>query len=105
MIRSITLLLYLTGIFTLFGCEGEEKVRVLRLAHGLDMTHPVHKGMEFMATDLEKRSNGQMKITILPQRTIGSGAGMSGAAADRQPGHDQGLGFTLWRTSLLIIRY
>ncbi len=72
MIRSITLLLYLTGIFTLFGCEGEEKVRVLRLAHGLDMTHPVHKGMEFMATDLEKRSNGQMKITIYPSGQLGA---------------------------------
>ena len=29
--------------------------RVLRLGHSLNRDHPVHKGMEFMAADLERR--------------------------------------------------
>lgn len=45
---------------------------MLRLAHGLDVTHPVHKGMEFMAQELEKRSGGKLKMTIYPSGQLGA---------------------------------
>ena len=43
----------------LLGCgdAGIKKHKVLKLAHGLDPTHPVHKGMEFMAEKLAEKYN------------------------------------------------
>ena len=53
-------------------CSGTEEVKVLRLAHGLDISHPVHKGMEFMAKDLANRSGGKMSIEIYPSGQLGA---------------------------------
>lgn len=53
-------------------CAEKDNVRILRLAHGLDVTHPVHKGMEFMAQELEKRSGGKLKMTIYPSGQLGA---------------------------------
>ena len=45
---------------------------VLRLAHTLDTTHPVHAAMEYMAAALEKSSSGRMRIKIYPGGQLGS---------------------------------
>jgi len=45
--------------------------RVLRLGHSLNRDHPVHKGMEFMAADLERRSGGELKIEIYADGQLG----------------------------------
>ena len=45
--------------------------RVLRLAHSLNRDHPVHKGMEFMAADLERRSGGRLRIEIYADGQLG----------------------------------
>lgn len=47
-------------------------VRRLKLAHGLDVNHPVHKAMVYMAGDLEERSGGRMRIEIHPAGQLGS---------------------------------
>jgi tripartite ATP-independent transporter DctP family solute receptor len=49
----------------------EQKARVLRLGHGLNRDHPVHKGMEFMAADVERRSGGRLRIEIYPDEQLG----------------------------------
>lgn len=36
------------------------------------MSHPVHKAMEFMASDLEKRSGGTLNIEIYPNQQLGN---------------------------------
>ena len=36
------------------------------------MSHPVHKAMEFMASDLEKRSGGTLAIEIYPNQQLGN---------------------------------
>jgi tripartite ATP-independent transporter DctP family solute receptor len=46
--------------------------RVLKLAHVLDQSHPVHVAMDFMAKDLEKRSGGRMRLEIFPNGQLGS---------------------------------
>ena len=46
--------------------------KTIKLAHGLDTNHPVHKAMELMAKELEKNSNGQLKLEIYPSSQLGS---------------------------------
>jgi tripartite ATP-independent transporter DctP family solute receptor len=60
------------GVFS--GCEKKKDsdVKVLKLAHGLDTTHPVHKAMEFMAQKVKEKSGGRMRIDIYPSEQLGS---------------------------------
>ena len=52
--------------------EAEKDVRVLRLAHGLDTRHPVHKAMEYMAEKAYEASDGTLKIAIYPSEQLGN---------------------------------
>jgi tripartite ATP-independent transporter DctP family solute receptor len=45
--------------------------RVLRLGHSLNRDHPVHKGMEFMAADVERRSGGRLRVEIYADGQLG----------------------------------
>ena len=57
------------------GCErkGEQdEVTVLKLAHGLDVTHPVHQGMVFMAERVKEKSGGKLRIDIYPSEQLGT---------------------------------
>ena len=56
----------------LLGCHPESDIKVLRLAHTLDTTHPVHAALVFMAKELETRSAGRMRIKIYPGSQLGS---------------------------------
>jgi tripartite ATP-independent transporter DctP family solute receptor len=47
-------------------------VRVLKVAHGLPVSHPVHKGLEELKRLVEERSGGKMKINIFPSEQLGS---------------------------------
>jgi len=62
------------GFFILIfsSCQNSKKQRTIKLAHGLDMSHPVHKAMEFMASDLKKRSGGTLEIEIYPNQQLGN---------------------------------
>lgn len=46
--------------------------KTIRLAHGLDVTHSVHKAMVKMGEDLEKRSGGSLKLEIFPNQQLGT---------------------------------
>lgn len=56
----------------LLSCSSAQKQKSLKLAHGLDPTHPVHKGMVFMADRLEEKSGGKLTMTIYPSGQLGS---------------------------------
>ncbi|MEL6924530.1 MAG: TRAP transporter substrate-binding protein [Bacteroidota bacterium] len=56
----------------LCSCGDLSEVTSLKLAHGLDVTHPVHKGMEFMAERLAEKSGGNMQIEIYPSQQLGT---------------------------------
>ncbi|WP_116105164.1 TRAP transporter substrate-binding protein [Lewinella sp. IMCC34191] len=54
------------------GCAEEAGGKVLRLAHGLDTSHPVHRGMVFMAERLAELSGGELTISIYPNNQLGT---------------------------------
>jgi tripartite ATP-independent transporter DctP family solute receptor len=49
----------------------EERGRIIKLAHALPVTHPVHEAIEFMATRLEELSGGQLAMQIYPSGQLG----------------------------------
>lgn len=53
-------------------CKSTGDITVLKLAHGLDPNHPVHKGMEFMAERIAEKSGGTMRMDIYPSEQLGS---------------------------------
>ena len=53
-------------------CGEINSTKSLKLAHGLDVSHPVHKGMEFMAEQLAEKSSGQLTIEIYPSQQLGT---------------------------------
>lgn len=54
------------------GCGGESRVTVVKLAHALDTTHPVHKGMVYMAGKVREYSEGKMRVDIYPSGQLGN---------------------------------
>lgn len=45
---------------------------VLKLGHGLDTMHPVHKAMVFMAEKVREKSSGRMRVEIFPSEQLGN---------------------------------
>lgn len=45
---------------------------ILKLGHGLDISHPVHKAMVFMAERVEEKSAGRMQVQIFPSEQLGN---------------------------------
>ncbi|MDT0687197.1 TRAP transporter substrate-binding protein [Autumnicola psychrophila] len=56
----------------LTGCEKSGNIRVIKLGHGLDVSHPVHKAMVFMGERLKEKSDGKMLLDIYPSQQLGS---------------------------------
>ena len=60
------------ALLIIFGCGSKEKIIVLKLGHGLDVTHPVHKAMVHMADLVAVNSKGRARIDIYPSEQLGS---------------------------------
>lgn len=56
----------------LTGCVEDRAVTVVKLGHGLDVTHSVHLAMEYLAERVAERSGGRMRIDIYPSEQLGS---------------------------------
>lgn len=69
---QLTKILLMACTLWIGSCDTIKKQKTIKLAHGLDMSHPVHKAMAFMASDLEKRSGGKMSIEIYPNQQLGN---------------------------------
>lgn len=52
-------------------CRPVPDQRVIKLAHGLDVTHPVHIAMEFMAVRVQASSGGTLQVQIYPNQQLG----------------------------------
>ena len=64
---------FILAFITLAGCaKKEEGTKVLKLAHGLDTAHPVHKAMVFMAEKAFEKSGGRLRIDIYPGEQLGT---------------------------------
>lgn len=53
-------------------CKQSDDVRALKLAHSLDVSHPVHRAIVRMADQLEEISAGSMRVDIYPNGQLGS---------------------------------
>lgn len=56
----------------LLGCVTESKTKIIRLAHGLDTSHPVHKAMVNMSERLAEKSSNTVKIQVYPSEQLGT---------------------------------
>lgn len=67
---GIVLVLVIVAFVTQ-GTEGQD-IRILKLAHGLNTQHPVHKTMEYLAKRAGELSDGKMEIQIFPSEQLGN---------------------------------
>lgn len=56
----------------LSGCGGSDDVLVLKMAHALDVSHPVHQAMVFMGERIAEKSGGSMRLEVFPSEQLGS---------------------------------
>ncbi|MDA8948246.1 TRAP transporter substrate-binding protein [Flavobacteriaceae bacterium] len=64
---------FLLGFILLFNsCEQLSTTKVIRLGHGLNPSHSVHKAMVYMGEQLEIKSNGKIKLLIYPSQQLGT---------------------------------
>ncbi|MFS4417616.1 TRAP transporter substrate-binding protein [Maribacter sp. 2307ULW6-5] len=54
------------------GCAQTDGVKTIRLGHGLDVGHSVHKAMVKMGEDLYQLSNGKLNLEIYPSQQLGT---------------------------------
>jgi len=61
-------------ILLCFSClaAAASDVKVLRLAHGLNTRHPVHKAMVYMSEKVTEKSDGRMKVEVYPNEQLGN---------------------------------
>jgi len=64
--------LFFLIVLLLFGCDSETSIRRIKIGHGLDQTHPVHKAMLYMAEVVAKKSKGQIQLTVYPSQQLGT---------------------------------
>ncbi len=58
--------------FLAAGCGARRDVKVIKLAHGLDPQHSVHKGMVFLGQKLSEKSGGTMRVDVYSSGQLGS---------------------------------
>ena len=58
--------------FAVISCSKVTGVRKLKIGHGLDQSHPVHKAMMFLAERAKEKSNGKLQISVYPSQQLGT---------------------------------
>lgn len=53
-------------------CGSVEHTRVIKLAHGLPTSHPVHEAMVFLSQQAAERSEGRLRIDVHPAEQLGT---------------------------------
>jgi tripartite ATP-independent transporter DctP family solute receptor len=66
------LIVIIALLTSLLSCSKTNDTRTIRLGHGLDVSHSVHKAMVKMGEDLENISDGKMRIMIYPSQQLGT---------------------------------
>ena len=65
-------LVIFVSVLLLSGCKAISDTKSLKLAHGLDPTHPVSQAMEYLAERCEELSDGKLIIDTYPSGQLGS---------------------------------
>ncbi len=73
LVRRLTPFFIAIGLF-IVGCSSGsgKKVVTLKIAHGLNEAHPVHKAMMFMAEKALEKSDSTLVIEIFPNEQLGN---------------------------------
>ncbi|MGW9685041.1 TRAP transporter substrate-binding protein [Flagellimonas sp. 2504JD1-5] len=58
--------------FLLWGCNTDGSSKTIKLAHGLDINHSVHKALVKMGEDLAQLSDGRLSVEIYPNQQLGT---------------------------------
>ncbi|MCX2678405.1 TRAP transporter substrate-binding protein [Galbibacter sp. EGI 63066] len=66
------LLISIAVLFTCTACNQTSKHKTIKLAHGLDVNHSVHKAMLKMGENLKEISGGKLSVKIYPNQQLGS---------------------------------
>ncbi|MBU2975063.1 TRAP transporter substrate-binding protein [Zobellia sp. B3R18] len=69
---NLKFVFFCLGILMVSGCGDLGGNRTIRLAHGLDVNHSVHKAMVKMGEDLKEISGGKMLLEIYPNQQLGT---------------------------------
>jgi len=70
--KHLILLIKIVIVVGITSCTENEGEKTLKLAHGLDVNHSVHKAMVKMADDLNEISKGKLTIEIYPSQQLGT---------------------------------
>ncbi len=70
--RLLFFLVSLIALSVVISCGPVNDVKTIKLAHGLDVNHAVHKAMVQMGEDLAEVSGGALVIEIFPNQQLGS---------------------------------
>ena len=68
MAKYVCLLLSVAAL----SCGSADRVRVVKLAHGLPISHPVHEAMVFLSERAWKTSEGKIRIDVHPAEQLGT---------------------------------
>lgn len=69
-LKNILLVVFALLLFS--SCAETNGTKTIRLGHGLDVSHSVHKAMVKMGEDLNKLSGGKLKLEIYPSQQLGT---------------------------------
>lgn len=70
--RLIPTLALILLVPSMIACTAQDEVTALKLGHGLDVSHPVHRAMEHLDARLRELSGGTMRVDIYPSEQLGS---------------------------------
>ncbi len=67
-------LLTLLSLFLIatIGCSSDTSVKRIKIGHGLDQSHPVHKAMVYLAERAAEKSKGQLQVSVYPSQQLGT---------------------------------
>ena len=65
--------LMLILLFSVWGCsDNQSTAKVIRLAHGLDINHPVHLALVRFKDELAEISGGELAVQVFPAGQLGT---------------------------------
>lgn len=69
---SLIRLFMVSLLVNILSCQPRNDVTVVKLAHALDIHHPVHQAIEYMAERAVLHSKGQLRVDIYPGGQLGN---------------------------------
>ncbi len=70
--KLVRTVLWVVFLVQFSGCMQDDGAKTIRLAHGLDVNHSVHRAMVKMGEDLDSISGGKLHVEIYPNQQLGT---------------------------------